>query len=103
MEIVLAGITTGILARSVSQLVWVAALCGLVLHALPRIAKSLRDIRVYRSASEADKAEARAVGINVDAAARLTPGYAIIVHSMIGMAGTVGVALVTMLVRWLLN
>lgn len=92
MSILLPGLVTGLLVKSVGELLIMAALCGLGLHALPRILKSLRDIRVIRSMSEADKVEARTYGVRVDSAARLTPMYAIAVHALIGVVGTVVVA-----------
>ncbi len=101
MEIALVGIVSGLLAKSVGQLAWVAAGCGFLLHALPRTYKSLRDIAAIRSAPVAELLEAKAAGINVNAATRLTVPYAIIVHSVVGIVGTMVVALVVYGVRGL--
>lgn len=103
MGILLVGLVTGLFAKSIGQLVLVAAISGLVVHGIPRSVKSLRDISAVRSASDAERAEARAVGINVDAAARLTAPYAIAVHSIVGIVGAIVVALGVMGVRSVLQ
>ena len=99
MLILYAGLVTGLLARSMRQLLIVAGAWGFLAHALPRIIKSLRDIRAIRSASESDKDELRAAGFDVESAASLTPLYTITFHSVKAVVGCITVALAVMGVK----